>query len=52
MRITKMVVAAGLLAMGLSLSGCYGDRPGRWGDHHHHHHHHDGDHDHDGDHWR
>lgn len=57
MRIAKMVVAAGLLAMGLSLSGCYGDRPGHWGDRHHrHHHHHDGDHDHGdhdhGDQWR
>ncbi|MGN6268267.1 MAG: hypothetical protein ACTHM0_00050 [Sphingomonas sp.] len=54
MRIAKMVVAAGLLAVGLSLGGCYNDRPGHWGDRHHHHHH-DGDHDH-GDHdhgdWR
>ncbi|MBY8826651.1 hypothetical protein K7G81_00805 [Hephaestia sp. CMS5P-6] len=50
MRITKMVVAAGLLAVGLSLGGCYNDRPGHWGGHHHHHHHgHDHDHDHDRD---
>lgn len=48
MRFTKIILAAGLLATGLSLSGCYGDRPGHWGDHHHHHH--DGDHDHDGQH--
>lgn len=48
MRIAKIALAAGLLAAaGLSLGGCYGDRPGHWGDHHHrhHHHHHDGDHD-------
>lgn len=47
MRIAKIALTAGLLAAGLSLGGCYGDRPGRWGDHHHRHHHHDGDH-HDG----
>lgn len=50
MRIAKMVVAAGLLAVGLSLGGCYNDRPGHWGDHHHHHHH-DGDHDGGDHHW-
>ena len=50
MRIAKMIVAAGLLATGLSLAGCYNDHPGRWGDHHHGHHDrdHDRDHDHDG----
>ena len=55
MRIRKLVLAAGLLVTGLSLSGCYGDRPGRWGDHHHrhgHHHHHDHDGDHDHGDWR
>ena len=54
MRIARIVVAAGLLAFGLSLGGCYNDRPGRWSDHHHRHHHgydHDHDHDHDG-YWR
>lgn len=47
MRIAKIALAAGLLAAGLSLGGCYSDRPGHWDDHHHrhHHHHHDGDHD-------
>jgi hypothetical protein len=47
----KPVLAAGLLVTGLSLSGCYGDRPGHWGDRHHRHHHHDRDH-HHGDHDR
>ena len=44
------VLIYGLLAVGLSLGGCYNDRPGHWGNgHHHHHHDHDGDHDHDHD---
>lgn len=58
MRMRKLVLAAGLLVTGLSLSGCYGDHPGRWGDHHGRHHghgHHHGDHDrgdHDRGDWR
>lgn len=52
MRIAKMIVAAGLLATGLSLGGCYNDHPGRWGDHHHGHHDRDHDHDHDHDGYR
>jgi len=44
MRIAKLAIAASLLATGLSLGGCYNDRPGNWGDHHHrgdYGHHHD-----------
>lgn len=48
MRLTKIIMAAGLFATALSLSGCY-DHPGRWGDHHHHHDHDHGDHDDHGD---
>ena len=45
MRLTKAIIAAGLIATALSLGGCYDRHPGHWGDHHHHH-----DHDHVGDH--
>lgn len=44
--------ATALAVMELSLSGCYGDRPGRASDHHRGGHHgHDRDHR-DGNHWR
>ena len=44
MRLTRTIVAAGLIAAALSLAGCHG-HPGHWGDHHHHD---GGDHDHGG----